>query len=118
MFKRKLAAASFVRKSKLIIGLDLTANMAEGEGIDRSAEKVRLEAVSTLYSIGGNKIKKYFLKALTTEMDRTVKINIISRVGMLRIFEARDILEKMSLTEDDEGILRSIAFALAQISGH
>ena len=51
-------------------------------------------------------------------MDRIVKINIISSVGMLRIFEARDILEKMSLTEDDEGILRSIAFALAQISGY
>ncbi|MHA1881826.1 MAG: orotidine 5'-phosphate decarboxylase [Candidatus Thorarchaeota archaeon] len=43
MFKRKLAAASFVKKSKLIIGLDLTANMADGEGVNRSAEKVRLE---------------------------------------------------------------------------
>ncbi|MHA1481457.1 MAG: orotidine 5'-phosphate decarboxylase [Candidatus Thorarchaeota archaeon] len=45
MFKRKLAAASFVRKkSKLIIGLDLTANMAEVEGNDRRAEKKRLES--------------------------------------------------------------------------
>ena len=107
-------------------GLRLLGKLKQKEQIDLVgnvllkdvSEKVRLEAVSTLYSIGGNKIKKYFLKALTTEMDRTVKINIISRVGMLRIFEARDILEKMSLTEDDEGILRSIAFALAQISGH
>ncbi len=42
MYKRKLAAASFVRKSKLIIGLDLVADMTKGQA-ERSAERERVE---------------------------------------------------------------------------
>ncbi|MFW9978917.1 MAG: orotidine 5'-phosphate decarboxylase [Candidatus Thorarchaeota archaeon] len=42
MYKRKLAAASFVRKSKLIIGLDLVADMS-GTVAERTSEKNRLE---------------------------------------------------------------------------
>ncbi len=42
MYKRKLAAASFVRKSKLIIGLDLVADMSKGAA-ERTNEKSRLE---------------------------------------------------------------------------
>jgi orotidine-5'-phosphate decarboxylase len=40
VYKRKLTASSFVRKSKLIIGLDLTADMTGKNG---PAEKKRLE---------------------------------------------------------------------------
>ncbi len=43
MYKRKLAASSFVRKSKLIIGLDLTADMVGKNEADMKAEKERLE---------------------------------------------------------------------------
>jgi orotidine-5'-phosphate decarboxylase len=43
MFKQKIAAASFVRKSKLIIGLDLTVNMAGIGGSERRAERDRVE---------------------------------------------------------------------------
>jgi len=43
VYKRKLTASSFVRKSKLIIGLDLVANMAGKDGSAVKAEKDRLE---------------------------------------------------------------------------
>ncbi|MFW9789146.1 MAG: orotidine 5'-phosphate decarboxylase [Candidatus Thorarchaeota archaeon] len=43
MYKRKLTASSFVRKSKLIIGLDLTVDMAGKDGSAVQAEKSRLE---------------------------------------------------------------------------
>ncbi len=43
LYKRKLTASSFVRKSKLIIGLDLAANMAGKEGPALKSEKDRLE---------------------------------------------------------------------------
>ncbi|MFW9806314.1 MAG: orotidine 5'-phosphate decarboxylase [Candidatus Thorarchaeota archaeon] len=43
VYKRKLSASSFVRKSKLIIGLDLTADMAGKDGAAVQAEKERLE---------------------------------------------------------------------------
>lgn len=43
VYKRKLTASSFVRKSKLIIGLDLVANMAGKDGPAVQAEKDRLE---------------------------------------------------------------------------
>jgi orotidine-5'-phosphate decarboxylase len=43
VYKRKLTASSFVRKSKLIIGLDLVADMAGKEGPAVQAEKDRLE---------------------------------------------------------------------------
>lgn len=43
MYKRKLSASSFVRKSKLIIGLDLTADMAGKNKSATQAEKKRLE---------------------------------------------------------------------------
>lgn len=43
MYKRIIAASSFVRKSKLIIGLDLTADMAGRDGSAIHAEKKRLE---------------------------------------------------------------------------
>ncbi|MBN2227971.1 MAG: orotidine 5'-phosphate decarboxylase [Candidatus Thorarchaeota archaeon] len=43
MYKRKLAASSFVRKSKLIIGLDLVANMTGKDSAGIKAEKDRLE---------------------------------------------------------------------------
>ncbi|MDF1538201.1 MAG: orotidine 5'-phosphate decarboxylase [Candidatus Thorarchaeota archaeon] len=42
MYKQKLAAASFVRKSKLIIGLDLVADMCTPSG--RRAERDRVES--------------------------------------------------------------------------
>jgi orotidine-5'-phosphate decarboxylase len=43
VYKRKITASSFVRKSKLIIGLDLTADMAGKDGPAVKAEKDRLE---------------------------------------------------------------------------
>jgi orotidine-5'-phosphate decarboxylase len=43
LYKRKLTASSFVRKSKLIIGLDLVANMTGKDGPAVNAEKERLE---------------------------------------------------------------------------
>ena len=43
LYKRKLTASSFVRKSKLIIGLDLTADMTGKDGPAVNAEKERLE---------------------------------------------------------------------------
>ena len=43
MYKRKLTASSFVRKSKLIIGLDLTTDMSGKDGLAVQAEKKRLE---------------------------------------------------------------------------
>lgn len=43
MYRRKLIAASFVRKSKLIVGLDLTANMSSKDSAALKAEKERLE---------------------------------------------------------------------------
>ena len=43
VYKRKLSASSFVRKSKLIIGLDLTADMAGKDGPAVKAEGERLE---------------------------------------------------------------------------
>ncbi len=43
MYRRKLSAASFVRKSKLIVGLDLTTSMIKVEGLDRDAEVEKLE---------------------------------------------------------------------------
>jgi len=43
MYKRTLSASSFVRKSKLIIGLDLTTDMAGKDGSAVKAEKKRLE---------------------------------------------------------------------------
>ncbi|MFW9976097.1 MAG: orotidine 5'-phosphate decarboxylase [Candidatus Thorarchaeota archaeon] len=43
MYKRKLSASSFVRKSKLIIGLDLTADMVGKNESAIKAEKDRLE---------------------------------------------------------------------------
>ncbi|MFW9868848.1 MAG: orotidine 5'-phosphate decarboxylase [Candidatus Thorarchaeota archaeon] len=43
MYKRKITASSFVRKSKLIIGLDLVADMAGKDGPAIQAEKKRLE---------------------------------------------------------------------------
>ena len=43
MYKRKLTASSFVRKSKLIVGLDLAADMAGKDGPGVKAEKERLE---------------------------------------------------------------------------
>jgi len=42
MYKQKLAAASFVRKSKLIIGLDLVADMSK-LGSDRKVERDTIE---------------------------------------------------------------------------
>lgn len=43
VYKRKLTASSFVRKSKLIIGLDFVANMAGKDVSALKAEKDRLE---------------------------------------------------------------------------
>ncbi|MHA1906712.1 MAG: orotidine 5'-phosphate decarboxylase [Candidatus Thorarchaeota archaeon] len=43
MYKRKLAAASFVRKSKLIIGLDLIADMSKVGTSDWRKETERME---------------------------------------------------------------------------
>ena len=43
VYKRKLTASSFVRKSKLIIGLDLVADMKGKTGPEVQAEKDRLE---------------------------------------------------------------------------
>lgn len=43
MYRRKLTASSFVRKSKLIVGLDLTANMSSTDVSTRRAERDRLE---------------------------------------------------------------------------
>lgn len=43
MYKRKLTASSFVRKSKLIIGLDLTTDMTGKDGPAVQTEKKRLE---------------------------------------------------------------------------
>jgi orotidine-5'-phosphate decarboxylase len=43
MYKRKLVASSFVKKSKLIIGLDLVANMSGKDVAGIKAEKDRLE---------------------------------------------------------------------------
>jgi len=43
VYKRKLTASSFVRKSKLIIGLDLTSDMVGKDGPAVQAEKERLE---------------------------------------------------------------------------
>jgi orotidine-5'-phosphate decarboxylase len=43
VLKRKLAAASYVRKSRLIVGLDFTANMAQAPGKDPRQERDRLE---------------------------------------------------------------------------
>ena len=43
VYKRKITASSFVRKSKLIIGLDLTADMAGKDGPAVKAEGDRLE---------------------------------------------------------------------------
>ena len=42
MYKRKLSASSFVRKSKLIIGLDLTADLADKNKSAVQTEKKRL----------------------------------------------------------------------------
>ncbi len=43
MYKRKLIAASFVRRSKLIVGLDLRADMSSKDSGVLRAEKERLE---------------------------------------------------------------------------
>lgn len=43
MYKRKLTATSFVRKSKLIIGLDLVADFAGKDDAAKKAERDRLE---------------------------------------------------------------------------
>jgi orotidine-5'-phosphate decarboxylase len=43
VYKRKLTASSFVKKSKLIIGLDLVANMTCKDATAMKAEKDRLE---------------------------------------------------------------------------
>ncbi|MFX1481938.1 MAG: orotidine 5'-phosphate decarboxylase [Promethearchaeota archaeon] len=43
MYKRKITASSFVRKSKLIVGLDLTADMAGKDASGVQSEKKRLE---------------------------------------------------------------------------
>ncbi len=43
VLKRKLSAAAFLRKSRLIVGLDIAANMARTPGNDPRAEKDRLE---------------------------------------------------------------------------
>lgn len=43
MYKQKLAAASFVRKSKLIIGLDFVADMVKSGG-ERRVERERIES--------------------------------------------------------------------------
>jgi orotidine-5'-phosphate decarboxylase len=43
VYRRKLIASSFVRKSKLIVGLDLTANMSNTDSATRRAERDRLE---------------------------------------------------------------------------
>jgi len=43
VYKRKLTATSFVKKSKLIIGLDLVANMTGKDAAGIKAEKDRLE---------------------------------------------------------------------------
>lgn len=43
VLRRKLAAAAFVRKSRLIVGLDFTGNMAQAAGKDPRLEKDRLE---------------------------------------------------------------------------
>jgi len=43
VYKRKLTASSFVKKSKLIIGLDLVANMTGKDAAAMKAEKDRLE---------------------------------------------------------------------------
>jgi orotidine-5'-phosphate decarboxylase len=43
VYKRKITASSFVRKSKLIIGLDLIADMAGKDGPAVKTEKDRLE---------------------------------------------------------------------------
>jgi orotidine-5'-phosphate decarboxylase len=43
VYKRKITASSFVRKSKLIIGLDLTTDMAGKDKSAIQAEKKRLE---------------------------------------------------------------------------
>jgi orotidine-5'-phosphate decarboxylase len=43
VLKRKLSAAAFLRKSRLIVGLDLTASMAKTAGKDPRMERDRLE---------------------------------------------------------------------------
>ncbi|MBE0525364.1 MAG: orotidine 5'-phosphate decarboxylase, partial [Candidatus Thorarchaeota archaeon] len=43
MYKRRITASSFVRKSKLIIGLDLTADFTGKDATSKKAERDRLE---------------------------------------------------------------------------
>ena len=43
MYKRKLTASSFVRKSKLIIGLDLVADLSSKDSATMRTERDRLE---------------------------------------------------------------------------
>jgi orotidine-5'-phosphate decarboxylase len=43
VFKRKMSAATFVRKSRLVVGLDLTADTSKLKGPDAKAEIDRLE---------------------------------------------------------------------------
>lgn len=43
MYKRRISASSFVRKSKLIIGLDLTADFTGKDATSKKAERDRLE---------------------------------------------------------------------------
>jgi orotidine-5'-phosphate decarboxylase len=42
-YKSKLSAASFVRKSRLIVGLDMTADLAQKRGLELKNERDRLE---------------------------------------------------------------------------
>ncbi|MFW9909547.1 MAG: orotidine 5'-phosphate decarboxylase / HUMPS family protein [Candidatus Thorarchaeota archaeon] len=48
MYKRKLAAASFVRKSKLIIGLDLVANTSNPKMIQGESDRIQQKALSII----------------------------------------------------------------------